>query len=235
MKEEIIQLLKDGKSVEDIMNSLNISEYFWRKLGMTKLPKYNNIFENLDEISSYWLGFLWADGSLTKNTLELEININDLDHLKTFTNLLAKIKTPTIHIRNRNNATTCRISIGDKNIADSLRSLGFDKKGKRIKPEISDDLMIHFIRGYFDGDGSVSIIQNEMRADLSGPKEVIDLIKKYLPKESNSEVIINKSWTSKRLYWYSKLEVLNLLQLLSNKSSIKLERKYTALAPIKLR
>lgn len=233
MKEQVINLLKQGKSVKEIQSELNLSEWMWRKMGCNNIPKYKNIFNNIDETSAYWLGFLWADGSLSKNTLELEINSKDEDHLIKFKDLFIEINEPKIYRRCRNNAFTSRVAITCKNIAKSLRDLGFDLKGKRIIPNINKDLISHFIRGYFDGDGSC-IIRNyngnfEYRLDISGPLEFIDFIKPFLPENSNEEIIKNKTWISKRLYWYSKEKIIDVLKYLTDSETIKLERKYTPL------
>lgn len=231
MKEQIINLMKEGMSVKDIQETLGISEYKWKKLGMTNISKYTNIFSEINEESAYWLGFLWADGSLTKNTLELEVKTDDEAHLQKLVNALSYISIPKISRRTRHNAITSRISVTDKLIATTLRELGFDLKSKRIIPNISDNMLQHFIRGYFDGDGSCIVRDHngniEYRADISGPKEFIEFIQPYLPESSNEEIIENKTWVSKRIYWYSKEKVLSVLQYLIQNSTIKLERKYS--------
>ena len=232
-KEQVIQLLKQGKNVKEIQTELNISEYMWKKLGFVGIPKYNNIFLELNEISTYWLGFLWADGSLTKNSLELEINSNDEEHLNKFKDLFTYISTPSVFRRCRHNSNTSRVIITDRNIASTLRNLGFGKKSERVVPNIPKELMQHFIRGYFDGDGSC-IIRNhngnvEYRADISGTLQFIDFIKQFLINPSYEEVVENKTWTSKRIYWYSKQSVTELLNYLTENSTIKLERKYSPL------
>lgn len=233
MKELIVKLLNEGKKVKEIQQELGISEWEWSKQGYSKIPKpskYNNIFSDINEISAYWLGFLWADGSLSNNVLELEIKSTDEEHLLKLVNSLTKLSTPSVYRRTRHNASTSRISITDKCIANSLRELGFNKKSIRIIPNIPENMIVHFIRGYFDGDGSYQYrVHNgseDYRADISGPKEFIEYIEQYLPEISNSEIINNKTWTSKRIYWYGKKNVSSLLNYLSKNSTIKLERKY---------
>lgn len=239
MKNKVIELLKQGKLITEIKKELNIKDREWKSLGLSNISKYNNIFGTINEVSAYWLGFLWADGSLSGNVLELEINTNDEEHLKKFTEAFSYIKTPPIVRRERHSAYTSRTYFGSKEVHDSLIELGFNKKGIRIVPNIPQEFLIHFIRGYFDGDGSYQYrVHNgieEYRLDISGPKEFIEYIEPFLPKCSNCEVIHNKSWDSKRIYWYGKENVINLLKLLSDNSTIKLERKYILLAPVKLR
>lgn len=228
MKGKCIELLKQGYSVTEILDKLQITEHSWRKLGMTKLPKYKNIFEEINEVSAYWLGFLWADGSLTGKSLELELNISDLEHLKLFVQSVSLIKSPKIYIRNRNNSDTCRINFSDTSIANSLNELGFNKKGIRCAPNINDEYMVHFLKGYFDGDGSfIERIHNgniEFRADLCGPINFINYILKYLPNPTYSEIINNKKWQSKRIYWNGESSAKTIISYFNN-SVIKLQRK----------
>jgi len=61
-----------------------------QKLELAReIEKYNDMSELLKETveAYYWLGFLMADGSFTKNRISLAISGDDLDHLKRLENL----------------------------------------------------------------------------------------------------------------------------------------------------
>lgn len=118
-----------------------------------------DIFEIINtEEKAYWLGFLMADGNVSNFSggyyLKFSLQKNDIDAVKAFKNA---IEFTGAIIVNRNNIG---VSIGSKSIYNDLNRYGVieRKSGKEIIPFglIPDDLIRHFIRGYFDGDGCIS-------------------------------------------------------------------------------
>lgn len=89
-----------------------------------------------------------------KFNLKFSLQKNDVDAVKAFKNA---IEFAGAIIVNRNNIG---VSIGSKSIYNDLNRYGVieRKSGKEIIPFglIPDDLIRHFIRGYFDGDGCIS-------------------------------------------------------------------------------
>lgn len=114
-----------------------------------------HMFDDIDtEEKAYWLGFLFADGSIDKNRpiLELSLKLSDQGHLQKFKNFL----------ESSNNIVTdsfrCRFTCGNKHFVDRLIQLGCTpKKSFTIEyPNIPKHLNKHFIRGFFDGDGCIT-------------------------------------------------------------------------------
>ena len=128
-----------------------------------KIDVDDTLFESIDNpFKAYWLGFLYADGNITYNLLktkysvELCLSEKDLDHLEKYKNFLNTSKK----ISYRSNTKSYRLNIQSKKMCENLINLGCTpKKSLTLKfPEfLSEDLVNHFIRGYFDGDGSISI------------------------------------------------------------------------------
>ena len=120
--------------------------------------KNEDFFKKWSSEMAYVLGFFCADGSMTKNKRGahfIEFYIKDLDLLKKIRKSLKsnhKIKT-----RKRSGLVAYRLQIGSKKIFQSLLKLGLlPRKSKRvILPQIPKNYLSHFVRGYFDGDGSV--------------------------------------------------------------------------------
>lgn len=127
--------------------------------------RYNNVytcnihfFDMIDtEEKAYWLGYIFADGHIsTKNHLMFCCNIEDID-------ILYKLKSSLnsnhpIYYNKDNNPC---ITICNKYICDKLINIGFTHNKSyivdfnKIKNNIPDNLLHHFIRGMFDGDGSI--------------------------------------------------------------------------------
>lgn len=127
----------------------------------------DSFFSELNEKSAYWLGFLYADGyiSKTENCIRITLSAKDEDHLLKFKEDI-KSESPITYHMNRYSekyplTKKARISIFSKKIKEDLFNLGCSSsKSLTCKfPNLSKTLIPHFIRGYFDGDGSVYIIK----------------------------------------------------------------------------
>jgi len=137
-----------------------------------------NFFKKWSREMAYVLGFFSADGSMYKtkrDTCFIEFQITDGDLLKTIRSLLGS--NHKISIRNRSNGTQKdihRIQIGSKKIFDDLISLGLTQaKSKTLKmPAVPDKYFSDFVRGYFDGDGNVTI-GNYFRKETNKKRKLI--------------------------------------------------------------
>lgn len=127
-------------------------------------------FDTIDtEIKAYMLGFLYADGCNDILNNRIVISLCDIDReiLEKFSNELYGM----VQLENRKpNKTTSKkgieywskpqlkFCIYSKHICKMLESHGLmSNKSKRIQfPILSPENIVHFIRGYFDGDGSIS-------------------------------------------------------------------------------
>jgi intein/homing endonuclease len=134
----------------------------------TKRLVRQSFFENIKtEIQAYLLGFYVADGSLNdkRNTLRIHITESDKEIIDLFRDYIspdarvARTKEfdytnssgKTVHIKE-----SIQVDISNKKLAQSLRNLGYgeNKTYKELPlPKLGDELIVHFIRGYFDGDG----------------------------------------------------------------------------------
>ena len=129
----------------------------------------DSYFDIIDtEDKSYWLGFLYADGYIrerkTGNSLEMKLSIKDKHHLELFRNTIGsnhKIVDGFNQVKYKGGISSSHISslaIYSTKLVKSIKSQGFhSRKTFTIElPNIDKDLIHHFIRGYFDGDGSFS-------------------------------------------------------------------------------
>lgn len=125
------------------------------------LKSFNvNYFDSIDtEEKAYWLGFLFADGALSQNNksynIELSLKISDSNHVKKFAKAINKSK-----VLDKVYRTRC--ILGSKYMFNILSNYGCTiRKSLTLKfPDINifqdKNLIRHFIRGYFDGDGCIS-------------------------------------------------------------------------------
>lgn len=181
-KNEIEYLRKKGYGpyrIGDIMkkNPIRVKEYISEVLPNTKttLTHYDrsssnrvsyqlneHFFRNINiEEKAYWLGFLYADGSLSQNRLTINLAEEDATHLDKFIKSIEftgnyKIKVEDTNFKKESKKANLEVN-STLMIKDLSKFVPVGKKSDKITfPfEISKQLYKHFIRGYFDGDGYV--------------------------------------------------------------------------------
>lgn len=124
-------------------------------------------FETIDtEEKAYWLGFLYADGSVSKDlkAVTLELNIKDIDHIRKFKRAINSTHKITIKKPSNAKCKSARLAVSCKQMCLDLVNCGcVPCKSNILKyPSINivpKYLEKHFIRGYFDGDGCICKIE----------------------------------------------------------------------------
>jgi len=122
-----------------------------------------DFFDVIDsEEKAYWLGFLYADGSNCGGQISIELNSKDLNHLEKFKKAIAPDARITFCKKKRKfeYKEYCRLRVCHRGLSDQLIKLGCipAKSEKVVFPSteiVPTKLLKHFIRGYFDGDGSL--------------------------------------------------------------------------------
>lgn len=137
---------------------------FCSSLCWQRHDEYHNkqYFENINcEEKSYWLGMIMSDGYLIErdSAIGLQLHIKDIDVLERFS---ATFDVPLkIYSGDRG-----RCIIYSKTIFNTLTKMGIHPK-KSLKDvvdifnHIPQPLISHFVRGWFDGDGSVGLYKNK--------------------------------------------------------------------------
>lgn len=156
-----------------------------------KLPVDSNYFEVIDtEDKAYWLGFMYADGYVTKNIMGVKLRESDSEHLEKFKQALKSSHKIGHYVLNSGfsqglNAPYCSLTIVDDKLVADLKRCGVvpNKSKVVVFPTeliVPRHLVHHFIRGYFDGDGSVYGSAKAPAASFDGTKEFLDVLLKIL-------------------------------------------------------
>lgn len=111
---------------------------------------------------AYVLGFFVADGCMNKNkrgACFLQFTSKDRDIIQKIRDVLASTHKIAAVQEAKEWKTAYRLQIGSKKLFNDLLKLGLvPRKAKRISvPQIPQKYLQHFIRGYFDGDGHVTV------------------------------------------------------------------------------
>lgn len=128
-----------------------------------------NFFNRIDnQVKAYVLGFIYSDGCLSKNGSEIIIKLHhkDFDILQRIKKEMASDHPINELNSYKNRQVSFRFS--SKLIYQDLIKLGLKPAKTFIIefPQIENNLIRHFIRGYFDGDGCLSKIGKNKKLNL---------------------------------------------------------------------
>lgn len=194
-----------------------------------KYVRNSNIFETIDtEEKAYWLGFLYADGYVDERRFMLGLQDKDKEHIVKFKNFLES--DMPYHDRVNNGGHPYRIfEMYDKKICSDLYAQGvYRKKSLTLKPTFNmpKELIIHWVRGLFDGDGSIYPHQSPRAHEryyigLCGTEEVLKFVQECwgVKRKLDYNRSVPKFTVAK------KEEVNRILHLMYDNSTIYLDRK----------
>ena len=180
---------KDNTTIKSIVNN-------YTKLRSNSESRFikNDYFENIDnKTKAYILGFIVADGNIcTKKDGSKMLSIEQLSNEDVLLqNILNEIKLNG-KLHKTGNESTSKISVSSNVLCDNLNKLGiYDNKALNVRIDhiiqnLDKELIASFIRGIFDGDGHISINEEELsksRLVFTGNEYVLSSIKNLLMDE----------------------------------------------------
>lgn len=222
---------------------------------MSKYYYNKNYFKKIDTSEkAYWLGFLYADGCITRfyrneklkaMTLELTLQESDKEHLKKLRDCLeSNVEISKKIIKNKYVAyrivfcctSMCRdlINLG----CTPQKSLTLTFPNNDILPQ---EYLSHFIRGYFDGDGGIhygeNYIYNNQRHNtylqysyscyFSGNEIFLETIRNIL-QDNNikvSKIYSDSRSNNKQIFIYGKDNIEKFRDYIYKDSTLNLSRK----------
>lgn len=167
-----------------------------------KIKKYKvnqNFFKRWSPTMAYILGFIAADGSLVRhgNAHVLHLANNDKNIIKQI-KIALQSEGKIVPIQRDSSKISYHLRICDKKIFHDLKKYGItERKSLTIRPprHLPAKFTHHYIRGVFDGDGSVYLIRKNFPSKLNvlfytGSYQMIcflfDFVKKMCPEFSGS-------------------------------------------------
>ena len=246
IEEHIVQEYNNGVSSEKIaqeldLNASTICRILKRKgIGLKHAKHFNRKYQInesfLDVIDTqekaYFLGFMYADGAVHKEapSFKLELHVQDMDILEKFQRLLfigdvSKIGTDRIKYK--------YFSIRSKRLRDKLIENGCvpAKTFKVSLPKtLSEELMHHFLRGLYDGDGCINICESgRVRVILTGYYNFLLEIKEYLSTKHGISGLLRADENNRvaDLVVSKNYDAQKFLEYLYTDANIYLDRKYT--------
>ena len=181
-----------SKKIDRTINAIRLkafelnlnSDQYKRKFELNE-----DFFDQIDNANkAYVLGFWYADGCINSNTFDIVQKKEDAYLLLKIKNYMA-YAGPLREVKNKNcDNIYCRLTIGSKKIVNDLKKLGATQRKSIVAkyPQIKDEYFIHFVRGYFDGDGSIFYEKKKdkthIKINITGGEPMLSYIKDEFKK-----------------------------------------------------
>jgi DNA-binding transcriptional regulator WhiA len=209
--------------IDEYENKLNPKPSSYYKMYDNHPNFVRDFFKVIDtKEKAYWFGFLFADGYIViQHTISgdyyrmgLELSEKDRILIEKFCktiglNLKHIKKRVRLHSYTKKKYHICSIRWGDQDFANDLINHGMeyefdDEKGKRVKimklPDfLNYELMVAFILGFYDGDGSLGLKKGKRRDSIypkiiSSNKDFLLEIKEYYDIKSDIKSKIEEKY-----------------------------------------
>lgn len=255
----IIKLYKDNHSIAKIYrllkeNNITICKKRISKIltsndvklrtlseAATKYEVVSDFFSTIDtEEKAYWLGFMYADGYVTGTKIVgCKLSTKDEEHLIKLRNTLSPTKPLYYDETSQgfgNNTKSVALILTNRNLFKDLVSKGcIQNKSKLLtfpnENIVPKELIHHFIRGYFDGDGSVTAGINpkghiRILIGIVGTESFLSEIRKALSLEDTKYLYKYKNKDIHELKVGGTNVVKAIYNFLYKDATVFLERKY---------
>lgn len=240
LEKEVLKYNTVAEMAQDLnINPSTLSDWL-NRFGIYKknysLRKLNeNYFEKIDtEHKAYWLGFLMADGYMHKSLKNFGMTLKSEDRyiLDLFKSDIEFDGEITDGLGGFNTPCSTLVVCSSKMCKDLVyHGIVPKKTGKESIPnDLSKELVFHFIRGFFDGDGTLGKENNNHFALYSCSYNILFSINEYFKKEFNISATISRINRNPDVNFFCynlyNIKAMNVLDSLYKNSTIRLDRKF---------
>ena len=253
-KEKICKLYLDGVSTVELgkmygVNNKPIAKVL-EEMGISRNRALSTRIYNVDEEffdcidtqdKAYIYGLLLSDGSNcpSKQTVHISLQEEDREILEKVRQQLHSEK-PLEYIDYSNKhdfgyhyKNQYRLNVFSKHICDQLQSHGLVQNKSLIlefPTDIPDDLMMHMIRGMWDGDGSIGFYNNSVRVSLAATEMfcvgLSDFLSSKYGIESRMCDASCHNGVTRNFYITRMHDKIKFLNLMYKDANLYMERKY---------
>lgn len=247
----ITKSAKEAKVGERTLSNLLKSRGIDTSRNSRKYRYDEEYFKNIDtEEKAYWLGFIYADGCVRHNQgnnknkglgLEIILNEEDREHLVKFAkcmNLTDEIvKKKTIKLKGKEHVGYRVVLNSTKMCKDLIENGVTLRKSLTLtfptNDIVNDEMMRHFVRGYFEGDGNVGVrnthrYKNCPRVSVLGTDNFLTGMKNLFETKLGVTNVSLHSRPDNKVFSYQKSgdDARAILRYMYDGASIYLDRKY---------
>ncbi|AZB43085.1 hypothetical protein CEF21_12650 [Bacillus sp. FJAT-42376] len=242
--EDMIKLYQEGKSTKEIAEAANVSQGYVRLVlrehNVTLRPfghwhrKYQlneHYFKTWSDNMAYILGFFYADGFIASAQQSVSFAQKD----KTILEQIKKEMQSNQVLYQNKQTGVYMLNLNSKVLKDDLIHLFGVSSSKSLNatfPDVPDEFLSHFIRGYFDGDGNINY-RGYFASFVGGSLEYMESLKKVLEKKGFNPVLktFDKHY---RVYISGRKTIRQFADWIYKDKGMYLERKFAAFQQEKL-
>jgi len=178
---------KSWSTISRRLHNRGIRVDYKREMPVSEYALDETVFDEINEESAYWIGFLMADGCVQYNgRIALSLQLRDKEQIIKFRNFLKsnhKVRESTALDLEKKIYPNCAITVTSKKIVDRLIHFGVTPR-KSHTAKVHEELAFnrHFWRGVIDGDGTVGMGSKTLYARLSlvGSKYLLEQFQTYV-------------------------------------------------------
>lgn len=229
---------KSAHSVRDKLLSIGIQ--MRSKAGSKNSNLVEDYFSILDtEKKAYFAGLLLADGSVnirSKSQPQIRIELTNKDSY-----ILEDLRTE-LRLENEVRPTLkdcCALSWHSQFMFDSLARYGVVPNKTNTKVlhvgAVQEDMQRHFIRGFFDGNGHVSIKGSRIVVGFSDGELFLRQLQNHIHAKLNIPILsvyTSTSYGSKFIEYGTKEHVQSILNYMYTNATTYLKRKYNKVSQV---
>ena len=183
--DKIIQT-KTRRSIENKMRELKLNHH---RVHANRVYTYREVFDG-SEFSDYFIGLVAADGYVYKPQHKIGIGLHSQDRYL-LEEIALRVCGETSIVRTRSDKNMSEIAIYSKAYYEHLESIGIhERKSLTLSYPRGIQNNAHFIRGYFDGDGSISVTRNGDRykctLQILGTESLLTTVANILSEEAGA-------------------------------------------------
>ena len=195
-----------------------------------------SFFDKIDtEDKAYFVGLLLADGHISKRNC-IMLTMKDFDIVQKY-----KIAIKTDKEIQTDRYGNYYLNIVSKRMCERLREMGFSNRKSydfditKILGFIPEELMHHFVRGMFDGDGSIRIYKYDYikkpqyHLGYTGLSNVVDFVKSYFNLHTKT---VKESDITFTCVTSCKQDIIRIFNLLYKDATVYIDRKYNTFLQI---
>lgn len=247
IQNEICRLYQNGNTLIAISRKLSISDYVIKRIlkehdiplrnpGNQFGRKYqlnDNYFDSQNHNMAYLLGLIASDGNVSKRDNEINIvaSIIDFDFLDSIRKEIQSTR-PIKKYTDNNGNESCRLTFSSAHIKKVLAEYNIIPAKTKVYSfsyKLNREFWIDFIRGYFDGDGSVSTSGKDSIKWQIGAynKDILDFVIDFFYEEYSIPKINIYKYNDKHFYQltYSTNATKRIWDILYTENSLYLPRK----------
>lgn len=246
-----IEMYLNGSLLKDIalkfhVNASTVSKHL--KSNGISVDRYTyhfdeHYFDSIDtQEKAYYLGMLWADGHncVDRGSIIIELQEQDAALLEKLNQLALNerpIRKQNLHDKNPKWQNQYRLVLQSKYTSKMLESYGMIQNKSLVLtfPSCIDEVLYHhFIRGYFDGDGSISLQENNKNRsaviNMVGTKMFLSRVADIIRTNLGVSVYVSRDERARdpicTLRCSKREDVVKILDWMYDDATIYMQRKY---------